>query len=183
MKKLGKWAENGAPAFVRVCLPAEPSRNAQGLTTVVTLFGMTARDKVTNHPGWGLAVLAGLMMVLTGCSAASPLPGRDGQVVGGIAACTGARELHRPGFVAGTVRVLRGTVSETPTQANGDTTVLPTDQVASAHVAKLQKYRFTLKPGRYVLVAHYARSNIVSWVAVLIRTGKVTNQSIPTPCI
>ena len=147
------------------------------------MLGVTARDKVTSCIFCSLAVLTGLMIVLTGGSAASPLPRRDGQVVGGIAACTGARELHRPGFAAGTVRVLRGIVAETRTQSNGNTAVLPMDQVTSAYVAKLQKYRFALKPGRYVLVAHYAKSKNVSWVSVVVRSGRVTNHSIPSPCI
>lgn len=145
--------------------------------------GVMPRDKVTTHACWGLAVLTSLMIVLSGCSPSDPIPRGYGQVVGGIDACAAHVELHRPGFVAGTVRVFRGTVSETRTQSKGNTTVLPTDQVASTYVDKLRQYRITLKPGKYVLVAHYAKSQIVSWVSVVIRRGMVTNQNIPSPCI
>ncbi len=129
------------------------------------------------------AALSVLMVALTGCSAASAIPSGDGAVVGGIAACVGARELHRPGYVAGTVVVLRGTVSKTPTEANGNADVLPRDRVASQRVLKGHRFRIYLGPGRYVLVAHYAQGDIISWVPVVIREGRITNQTIPSPCI
>ncbi len=159
------------------------SKRQTRITVLIMRELMARTGKVTASTLGGIAVLTGLMIVLSGCSAAHPIPRGDGQVVGGIAACVGAPELHRPGFVAGTVLVLRGTVSETPTQANGNVAVLPTDQVASHYVSKLREYRFDLKPGRYVLVAHYAKSNMVSWVPTVIRQAKVTKQSIPSPCI
>lgn len=153
-------------------------------TIVVIMRGPVASTgKVTASNVWGVAALSSLIIVLTGCSASYPIPKGDGQVVGGIAACVGPRVLHRQGFVAGTVRVLRGTVSETPIEANGNTAVLPTDQVASHRVSKLQEYRFDLKPGQYVLVAYYAKSTIVSWAPIVIQKAKVTKQSIPSPCI
>jgi hypothetical protein len=147
------------------------------------LMARTGKGMVSSF--WGLAVLSGLMIVLTGCSASYPIPSGDGQVVGGIAACVGTRETHAPGFVAGTVVVWAGTAAETPYSANGTVTVLPLPKgrIASQQVAKHQQYRFNLKPGRYVLVAHYARSNIVSWVDVTIQEAKLTKQSIPSPCI
>jgi hypothetical protein len=53
----------------------------------------------------------------------------------------------------------------------------------SESVARHQRYRFHLKPGRYVLRGHYAAGgNVEPWTYAVIRAGHVTRQNIPNVC-
>jgi len=107
----------------------------------------------------------------------------DGVVFGGIDACSRLPLVKNPGVVAGTVTVLRGTMSHVPESGGVTKDVLPTDRAASQSVAKHHRYRFTLAPGLYVVTAHYASGdNVDPWTPMIIRGRKVTKQNIPNEC-
>ena len=118
--------------------------------------------------------------------AVSPtIPAGEGLVVGGIDACFGVPPRRNPGFVAGTVTVLRGTVTTVPESGGITKLVLPTEQVASSPVAAHHRYRFVLTPGAYVLRAKYSgiTSNMEPWVSVTAVAGRLTRQDIPNECL
>lgn len=123
--------------------------------------------------------------VRTGPPAVSPtIPKGEGLVVGGIDACFGVPPKRNPGFVAGTVTVLRGKVKTVPVSSGITKVVLPTDRVASTSVSTHHRYRFDLPPGDYVLRAKYSgiTSNIEPWVRVNVAAGRVTRRDIPNEC-
>jgi len=145
--------------------------------------------------GFTGGALLGLTALLVGCqaqssgtsrgspSSATQLPAGDGLVVGGIDVCNalGIRTIH--GFMAGTVKVLRDTVTLVPEPGGTTKQVLPSDQVASSTVAKNQKYRFTLPNGSYVLSVKYGGPGAYApFVAVVVRPGRVSKQNIPNLC-
>ncbi len=139
---------------------------------------------------WLVAMLTGTVASLSGCGAAAnasitrTMPDGDGVVVGGIDGCSALAIARNPGFVAGTVTVLRGTVALLPEGHGSFAQVLPTDAVATETVARHQRYWFALPPGQYVLTARYSeRSNVTPWIPVTLRRGKTTIQSIPDECI
>ena len=141
---------------------------------------------------WQGVLVAGLLLALVGCqasprvSARATIPSGKGVVVGGIDYCSGLPPAiaKNPGFVAGTVTVLRGTVSTRPESGGVTKILLPTERAASQTVAKHQEYRFVLPPGPYVLVGHYTgHSNIEPNVSVVVRLGKETKRNIPNECM
>lgn len=113
------------------------------------------------------------------------IPTGEGLVVGGIDACFGVPPKRNPGFVAGTVTVLRGKVKAVPVSSGITKVVLPTDRVASTRVSTHHRYRFDLPPGEYVLQARYSgfRSNIEPWVRINVAAGRLTHQDIPNECM
>jgi hypothetical protein len=152
-------------------------------------FRLTRSGRAVGRTLLSVVVPAGLMLSLVGCQAsptvspAATIPTGNGVVVGGIDACSGLPLLTNPGFVAGTVTVLRGTVSYVPEADGASTDVLPKETVAFQSVAKHQRYRFTLAPGNYVLTARYASGgNVEPWAPIIIRADKVTKMSIPNMC-
>jgi len=131
---------------------------------------------------------------LAGCQTALPempsslatmiIPSGDGAVTGGIDACFGVPPKKKPGFVAGTVVVFGGSVTQVPVPG-GDKYLLPSDMVMTRSVEAHQTYRFFLPPGKYVLVGHYAGSKIGDlqpWVGATVLAGKNLVQNISNEC-
>ena len=88
-----------------------------------------------------------------------------------------------PGYAAGTVVVLRGTVTWKPVSTGVTKSVFPTETVTAAVTPKGDEYRFILSPGPYVLVAYYATPAPMSWVSVSVAAGHTTRQDIPDRCL
>lgn len=149
--------------------------------------------------GLTLGIASTLIMCLTACQprypsnppyliatpqATSTIPAGDGVVVGGIKPCYGIYDAAADrGFWAGEALVYRGTVSTVPDGSGITRNILPTDLVTKQKVSRDQRYRFVLRPGRYVLVGHYARpSDVFPWVEVEVTAGTVTGQNIPNEC-
>jgi hypothetical protein len=136
---------------------------------------------------------AAMVALGVGCGSPIPrppphqLPDGQGAVVGGIAFCSGlAPAPHGPTYVAGIVTVFRGTVTWKPVAPGTYLAVLPTARVAEQSVATNSTYRFVLDPGSYVLQAHYAGASanaIGPFIGVTVRTGQVTDGSIPNVCM
>ncbi len=132
---------------------------------------------------------AGCRSGLDGAATLAPpapitLPSGDGVITGGIDACFGVPPKRSPGFVAGTVVVFGGSVTQVP-WAGGYRDVLPTDMVAKKTVAAHQRYRFVLPPGRYVLVGRYAgvtSDQLGPWVATTVSVGEDAVRDIPNEC-
>lgn len=128
--------------------------------------------------------LVGCQAIPSGSTSANS-PTGDGVVVGGIDYCSGlpTTVARNPGFVAGAVAALSGTMSYRPESGRVTDDVLPTHKVDSQTVAVRQECRLVLTPGPHVLVGHYANGGSVEpWVAVLVRLGKQTRQNIPNEC-
>ncbi|MHB8323933.1 MAG: hypothetical protein ACYDHB_05845 [Candidatus Dormibacteria bacterium] len=149
-------------------------------------------------PGRFLAVASALAAGLfaAGCQpgldgAATPappapttIPSGEGLITGGIDACFGVPPKQSPGFVAGTVIVFGGSVTQVP-WAGGSRDVLPTDMVAKKTVAAHQRYRIVLPPGKYVLVGRYAGATsdqVGPWVATTLSVGEDVVRDIPNEC-
>ena len=148
-----------------------------------------------------MARVAAMIAVLSagigvaGCQTAPPetpsslapiiIPSGDGAVTGGIDACFGVPPKHNPGFVAGTVVVLGGSVTQVPVPG-GVKYLLPADMVMTRSVGAHRTYRFFLPPGKDVLVGHYAGSMIGGlqrWVVATVLAGKNLVQNIPNECL
>jgi hypothetical protein len=119
-------------------------------------------------PRAGLYVLTVLTtLLLAACQQSGPtarpaqatpsasLPAGLGVVVGQISPCYGmdlrGLPTQPPAHPAGTVVVLRGTVTWVPTGAGGVTLHLPTETVTSESIPGGGQYRFILPPGPYVI--------------------------------
>jgi hypothetical protein len=148
---------------------------------------------VIRRAGFTGGALVGLAALLVGCqpqsagasrpSPSASIPAGDGVVVGGIDVCNGAGIGTVHGFMAGTVKVLRGKVALVPETGGITKQVLPSDQVASTRVAKNQKYSFTLPDGSYVLSVKYGGPGAYApFVSVVVRLGRITQQNIPNLC-
>jgi len=159
-----------------------------------------AAPRCTLTPASLMARVAAMTAVLSagiclaGCQTAIPetpsslatmiIPSGDGAVTGGIDACFGVPPKKKPGFVAGTVVVFGGSVTQVPVPG-GDKYLLPSDMVMTRSVEAHQTYRFFLPPGKYVLVGHYAGSMIGGlqpWIAATVVAGKNLVQNIPNEC-
>ena len=104
----------------------------------------------------------------------------DGAVVGGIAFCAGVLPEVYPRFVAGTVKVYRGSLTTEPTSPPGSFRyVLPGVVVAQTKVRVNQEFRFILPPGEYVLAVP------APWipVEVAVRPGATSVKDIPGVCL
>ena len=140
------------------------------------------------------ATLAGLLV--TGCAGSPPsptprsipplrtpipttIPLGQGAVVGGIGFCGGVVPKVHPRFVAGTVVVLRGSISSVAASPGVTRMVLPQAEVASEKVGANQEFRFLLAPGSYILSAG------APWapVAVTVRSQQTSWHTIPGLCI
>lgn len=140
------------------------------------------------------ATLAGLLV--TGCAGSPPrptprpipplrtplpttIPPGEGAIIGGISFCAGVVPKVYPRFVAGTVVVLRGSMSSVAVSPGVTRTVLPQVEVASEKVGTNQEFRFVLAPASYVLSAG------APWapVAVRVQSGKTAWRTIPGLCI
>ena len=145
-----------------------------------------------------LAAICGAGILLaTGCAATpAPLPKPmipplqtpapttiavgDGAVVGGIDFCAGVLPKVYPRFVAGTVKVYRGSLTTEPTSPPGSFRyVLPGVVVAQAKVRVNQEFRFILPFGEYVLDVG------APWipVEVAVRPGARSVKDIPGVCL
>lgn len=142
---------------------------------------------------WLMLVLVG--RVVAGCArgpapkAPSPAPLRtpfptslasgEGAVVGGIAFCGGVVPTVHPRFVAGTVVVLRGSMSSVAVSPGVTRAGLPPVEVAVEEVGVNQKFGFVLASGSYVLSAG------APWapVDVGVRSGETSWRTIPGGCI
>ena len=107
-----------------------------------------------------------------------------GTLTGGIDPCEGIPIPGGPKYAAGTVVVLRGTVTWRTTGPGTSALVLPTQVVASESVKVDQTYSFRLPPGSYVLVAHFPPpSNVTPFVSVTVTAGTSQSANIPNMCI
>jgi hypothetical protein len=109
---------------------------------------------------------------LAGCASVvqrpTPIvPLQPGIVTGGIERCYALPHSGPAEFVAGTVDLFRG--------------ARPTSQPAAAEQAVTQggQYRFSVQPGEYVLVAHWAGTNLpFSPVTVAVASGTTMTQNL-----
>lgn len=88
--------------------------------------------------------------------------------------------------MAGTVYVLRGTVSLTRTDSSV-LAALPTDAVASAVTGPTQPFRFILEPGHYVLEAMFDGATpspgpVGPYMAITVHAGVSLDATIPNYC-
>ena len=112
--------------------------------------------------------------------APTTIPVGDGAVVGGIDFCAGVLPKVYPQFVAGTVKVYRGSLTTEPTSPPGSFRyVLPGVVVAQTKVRVNQEFRFILPPGEYVLEVP------APWipVEVAVRPGATSVKDIPGVCL
>ncbi len=112
--------------------------------------------------------------------APTTIPVGDGAVAGGIDFCAGVLPKVYPRFVAGTVKVFRGSLTTEPTSPSGSFRyVLPGVVVAQTKVRVNQEFRFILPPGEYVLDVG------APWipVEVAVRPGATSVTDIPGVCL
>ena len=112
--------------------------------------------------------------------APTTIPAGDGAVVGGIDFCAGVFPKVYPQFVAGTVKVYRGSLTTEPTSPSGSFRyVLPGVMEARTKVRVNQEFRFILPPGEYVLDVG------APWipVEVAVRPGATSVKDIPGACL
>jgi hypothetical protein len=103
-------------------------------------------------------------------------------VTGGIIPCSALPLQSGPHYAAGTVTILKGQVRGTAAGASGP--AFPETVVAAHRVAVNATYRFTLKPGRYVLQANFPPpGNEEPRVDITVRAGQTLRQDIPNVCI
>ena len=112
--------------------------------------------------------------------APTTIPAGDGAIVGGIDFCAGVFPKVYPRFVAGTVKVFRGSLTTEPTSPSGSFRyVLPGVMEARTKVRVNQEFRFILPPGEYVLDVG------APWipVEVAVRPGATSVKDIPGACL
>ena len=112
--------------------------------------------------------------------APTTIPVGDGAVVGGIDFCAGVFPKVYPRFVAGAVKVFRGSLTTEPTSPSGSFRyVLPGVVVAQTKVRVNQEFRFIVPPGEYVLDVG------APWipVEVAVRPGATSVKDIPGLCL
>ncbi len=117
---------------------------------------------------------------------AQAVPVRFGLVVGQIRPCRPsdylATPVPPPGHPAGTVTVLRGSITWVPGMAGGFTPALPTEAVIEESIPADGGYRFKLSPGPYVLVAHYHQQPfglVEAWAPVSVVAWQTTREDVP----
>lgn len=142
----------------------------------------------------GLAVVTLLLVVLVGLVLG---PGRQlsagmartGAVTGYIQPCegiwvplytsTGARLFS----AAATVEALRGREYLKPLGGGSYRIVFPAVVAARERVSQNQKLRLgRLSPGRYVILAHYAGGNAITWLDVSVIAGRTADIYLPYVC-
>jgi len=107
-----------------------------------------------------------------------------GVVSGGIHPCQGVVLSPSPGYAAGTVTVLRGTVTWRDLGNGSRQAVFPTAVAATATVGRNQTYRFVLPPGDYVLQAHFPPpANVMPFAPATVRAGTSQQFDIPNMCM
>lgn len=115
---------------------------------------------------------------------------RTGAVTGYIQPCsglpfppstsTGARLFS----AAATVEALRGKEYLKPAGDGNYRWVFPAAAAARERVSQNQKFRLDdLAPGRYVILAQYARGNASTSLDVSVAPGQVAEVDLPNPCI
>lgn len=153
-----------------------------------------SRSSLTAICGAGILLT---VLMTTGCAATPAPPGPpripplqtpapttipvgDGAVVGGIDFCAGVFPKVYPQFVAGTVKVYRGSLTTEPTSPSGSFRyVLPGVVVAQTKVGVNQEFRLILPPGEYVLAVPAPWSP----VGVTVRPGATSVKDIPGLCL
>ena len=141
---------------------------------------------VTRLPAFIVAGLTTLAALAAACSPFSSAPTGMAVVTGGIVPCSGLPPNlvpNLPKYSAGTVTVLRG-----KPYIRGNLGYLPTEVVTRQQVGQNQTYRFTLRPGDYVLQAKFppvngVQPNIEPDTALTLRAGQTLNRDIPNECI
>lgn len=128
---------------------------------------------------FGMALTA----TLAGCdSLASPLPLAMAVVTGGIIPCSGlppSVASNLPHYSAGGVTVLKGDL----VVRGSDGGYLPSSEVAHQPVGTNETYRFTLRPGGYVLVADFPPpANVHPHMAISLHAGELLRTDIPNEC-
>jgi len=142
----------------------------------------------------GLAVVTLLLVVLVGLvlgPGRQPNAGmaRTGAVTGYIQPCegswvplytsTGARLFS----AAATVEALRGREYLKPLGGGSYRIVFPAVVAARERVSQNQKFRLgRLSPGRYVILAHYAGGNAITWLDVSVIAGRTADIYLPNVC-
>jgi hypothetical protein len=118
-------------------------------------------------------------VLAVGCS---PSHDKASVITGFIEPCVGTA-LRRPPYAAGTVTALRGVHRLRRIGPGEQQVVLPTDVIARQHVAKNQRYRFVLSPGRYVLTATYDESGAGrTFVDLNVPAGARMRTDLPNLC-
>jgi len=116
-------------------------------------------------------------------------PPSTGMVTGYISPCVGRRV---PLFTStgarvfsdsGTVEALRGRQYLKPVDRWTSRFVFPAAVAARERVAQNQKFRLSsLSPGQYVILAHYARGNGITWQDVSVIGGRSADVDLPDMC-
>jgi hypothetical protein len=136
------------------------------------------------------AVLAGQAPWGRGHAAAGPRAGaaiRTGVVTGYLSPCGGPAAAAKIGS-PGTVLAFRGTLTRQRVAAGlGQLRQLnlPAKAVASEYVSNdyRQMFRFTLPPGRYVLLGFYDPGSGFTFRDVSVLAGKVVRADLPDLCV
>ncbi len=111
------------------------------------------------------------------------VPSGMGAVIGGIDPCSGLPIVGGPRYAAGTVTVLKGTVSWEPTGPGTSAAVFPATVAASQSLAENATYRFVLAPGTYVLRAGFPPpANVEPYATVTVLAGRTLHVDIPNMC-
>jgi len=113
----------------------------------------------------------------------STMPTEYGVVVGQIEMCYGDTRLLAtppPAHPAGTVVVLRGTITWVPDSRGGSSLHFPTESVTSESIPQDGQFRFVVPPRSYVLVPE----PLGMYTSVTVLAGQTINtQDLPVePC-
>ncbi len=143
----------------------------------------------------GLAVVTLLLVVLVALvlgTGRQPSAGmaRTGAVTGYIQPCSG---LPFPQFTstgarlfsaAATVEARRGKEYLKPVGGGISDWVFPAAVAARERVSQNQQFRLgRLSPGRYVILAHYAGGNAITWLDVSVIGGRTADVDLPDTCL
>lgn len=105
-------------------------------------------------------------------------------VVGRIDACQGIIRIgEHPAFTAGSVVVLRGTVTRKNAGHGIYESLLPKHVVERAQVKKASYFHFVLRPGNYVIEGHPLDVHLLPFVQVSLKRGTVTKANVPNECM
>ena len=176
------WARGFSQGLARfqLSISASPSGGAQLGVRVQLSRWDVGRGYLGRYLSFPLAVRPtvlglALVAVLIGCTSPSPT---TGVLIGGIMPCEGVPVAYGPTYAAGVVTVLEGQIQQTNAGPH-----LPTAVVTQEHVAVNATYRFTLKPGHYVLQATFSPpANVEPFVEATVTAGETTKADIPNVC-
>lgn len=123
-------------------------------------------------------VVAALLASLSACAASD-----TGVVTGGIEPCAAIGYPGEPHYAAGTVTVLTGQRRERSIGPGSWVEVLPTTVVAHEQVGVNAIFSFVLKPGDYVVEAHFPPpATVVPWIKVTVYAGQTLHADITNEC-